>query len=356
MVNNIFIKILLMPFTLLYGIGVSFKNSLYSTGLLKSSSFSIPVISVGNLSIGGAGKTPHIEYLIELLSPYIYVATLSRGYKRDTKGFRLVSPKDNARTAGDEPILYARKYPEVKVFVAENRALAIPDIVRQLPHVQCILLDDAYQHRVVQPNLNILLTQYEQPFYRDFLLPVGRLREFRSAYQRADIIIVSKCPDDLGFDDKERVTSEIIPQAHQKLFFTKYKYLTPYSFYFTDQRLMLDKDLHIILISGIANTSYLTNFLRKSCKSVTHLEYEDHHYFTDQDIDIIKSTYLRKRDDDTTIVVTTEKDAMRLDMHKMKLYSNQIPIFILPIKVEFLFDQQEEFNQLVKNTLLAFKV
>ena len=336
--------------------GVSLKNVMYNTGLLKSSSFSIPIISVGNLTIGGAGKTPHIEYLIELLSPYLYVATLSRGYKRSTKGFRMVSPTDNAIVAGDEPIQFARKYPEVKVFVAENRALAIPDVVRQMPYVQCVLLDDAFQHRVVRPDLNILLTQYEHPFYHDFLLPAGRLREYRSAYKRADIIIVSKCPDDISEDAKNQIITNLKPLPHQKLFFSKYKYFAPYNFYFTEKRILMDKDIDVILISAIANTTYLTDFLNKVCKSVTHLEYEDHHYFTAQDVEVIKSTYTRVSKDNTTIVLTTEKDAMRLDLHKMEFYNSNIPIFILPVKVEILFDEQEEFNQLVRDTLLAFKI
>ncbi len=181
MIQQTLVKILLAPFSLLYGVGVSLRNFLYQKELLKGIRFDIPVISVGNLSIGGAGKTPHIEYLIRLLQPYIYVSTLSRGYKRSTKGFLLARPHHNAKSIGDEPLQFVRKFPGVVVAVAENRSFAVPQMMMAAPHLQAILLDDAFQHRSIEAGLNILLTQYNLPFTQDYLLPSGRLREWRGA-------------------------------------------------------------------------------------------------------------------------------------------------------------------------------
>ena len=205
MIQNLLVKILLSPFSLLFGLGVSFRDFLYRKELLKGIEFNIPVISVGNLSIGGAGKTPHIEYLIRLLKDYVNIATLSRGYKRKTKGFMVVHPRNTAEQVGDEPLQFKRKFPDIEVAVAEDRSFAIPELLKWNAELQIVLLDDAFQHRSIKPGLNILLTQFNLPFTRDFLLPSGRLREWRSAYERADIIVVSKCPIDVSEEEKKRV-------------------------------------------------------------------------------------------------------------------------------------------------------
>ena len=198
MVRDFILKVLLSPFAILFGIGVAFKNILYRVGLLKGLRFSIPVINLGNLTVGGAGKTPHTEYLIRLLKEYITVSTLSRGYGRSTKGYLHVHAGNTADQVGDEPLQYKRKFPDITVAVCESRSLGIPKLIQHNPNVQSILLDDAYQHRSVEPALNILLTEHDHRFTHDFLLPVGRLREWRSAYKRADRIIVTKCPHDLS--------------------------------------------------------------------------------------------------------------------------------------------------------------
>ena len=353
MIQNPLVRILLSPIALLYGIGVSIRNVLYDAKILRATSFSIPVISVGNLSIGGAGKTPHIEYLVRLLGPYIHVATLSRGYKRKTQGFRFVRPAANVLDVGDEPLQFARKFPDIVVAVSESRTIGIPMIVKHHPEVQTILLDDAFQHRSVRPYINILLTQHEMPFTEDYLLPAGRLREWRSAYDRAEIIIVTKCPEDLTKDQAEALRKSLKPYAHQQVFFSKYRYGNPYSFYFPDRQVVLQPGLDILLISAIANTQYLEQYLTKFSPQLTKLEYEDHHVFTEQDISEMISTFQR-RSGQSKCIITTEKDAMRLDLHKKKLYELQIPIFILPIHVEFLFDQQAAFDELIKGRLLQF--
>jgi tetraacyldisaccharide 4'-kinase len=352
--HNIFIKILLFPFSFLYGLVIEIRNMFYDAGLLKASKFNLPVISVGNLSIGGAGKTPHIEFLIEILKPYIKVSTLSRGYKRKTNGFRIVNVNNTALDVGDEPLQFKRKYPEIAVGVAESRSIGIPLMVSNYPDLQCVLLDDAFQHRAVQPDLNILLTQFESPFTRDYLIPLGRLREKKAAYERADVIIISKCPEDESKIDVNQWKAEIKPFDHQKLFFTRYKYFDLYGFFKPSEKVELHKDLNIILISAIANTDYLYRYLNGKVASINELEYEDHHNFTLQDIEYIEKVFANT-EKANTIIVTTEKDAMRLDLHRNVIWNKKLPIFVLPIKVEFLFDQKVEFETYIKDFLLDYE-
>ncbi len=348
-------KILMSPFALIYGLMIGTRNALYNSELVKSTKFSLPVISVGNLSIGGAGKTPHIEYLIRLLSPYINVATLSRGYKRKTKGFRFVKASDNVLDTGDEPLMYARKHNDIVVAVGESRSLAIPQMVGKYPNMQTILLDDAFQHRSITPGLNILLTTWDDPFTQDYLLPAGRLREWRSSYERADIIIVSKCPPVLDPKEKSVMTQEISPTSKQKIYFSYYEYGYPYNFYDTNQRIKLDPELDVILISAIANTSYLLDYLYSEVGDVHHMNYEDHHLFSDQDIEYIDTVY-KHRESKRKLILTTEKDAMRLDIHRKKLTELNIPIFVLPTEVKFHDNENEKFDQDVKDFLLRFEV
>lgn len=355
MIQSILGKILLSPFSLLYGIGVGIRNVFYDSGIVRSSKFSVPIIAVGNLAVGGAGKTPHVEYLIRLLSPYINVGTLSRGYKRHTKGFRIIKSQDNAKIAGDEPIMYKRKYPDVAVVVGENRALAIPEMVSNFPTIQTIILDDAYQHRSVEPGLNILLTTHGLPFTRDYLLPSGRLREWRRNYNRADVIIVSKCPQDMTIADKEAIVKEIKPYDHQEIFFSTYTYGNPYYMFQVGQRIVFDKALDVILLSAIADTSYLLSYLKTQTRAIHHLEYEDHHEFTEEDMDHLIKVYTH-REVDKKVVLTTEKDAMRLEPYMQKLMDANIPVYILPLRVEFLFNEQARFDELIRKYLLNFSV
>ena len=285
-------KILLFPFSLLYGFGVNMRNFFYQTKMLRSVSFDVPVISVGNLSVGGAGKTPHIEYLIELLRPYLHVATLSRGYKRKTEGFIAVLPEHSAIQVGDEPLQYKRKYQDVFVTVSENRAFGIPKLMMQKPDTQVILLDDAFQHRAVKPGLNILLTEYSNLYTRDFLLPMGRLREWSGAAKRADTIVVTKCPFSLTAEDKQQIIKELSPTASQKIFFTYYDYpRDPYYILNGQYSAKLDLKLDILMVSGIARADYLTDWLNTKVNSVRLMEFADHHFFTNSDIAQIKRVF-----------------------------------------------------------------
>lgn len=347
-------KIIMSPLTALYGLMISIRNVLYETELIRSTKFSLPVICIGNLSLGGAGKTPHIEYLTRLLVPYINVGILSRGYKRKTQGFRWVNRADDVLQSGDEPLMYARKYRDIVVAVGENRAIAIPQMVAKYPSLQAILLDDAFQHRSITAGLSILLTTYDSPYSSDYLMPSGRLREYRSGADRADIVVVTKCAPTISKEEASLVAAKLKLKEYQKLFFSYYEYGYPYSFYDGKQRIKLDANLDVILISAIANTSYLLAYLRQEVDSIHHMDYEDHHLFSDRDVEYIKTVY-ENRDTPRRIILTTEKDAMRLDLHRAYLAEHKIPIFVLPAEVRFHFDEGEDFKKLVKEYLLNFK-
>lgn len=354
MIQNTIVRILLTPFSLIYGLGVSLRNFFYKKGILKGVEFDIPLISVGNLSIGGAGKTPHIEYLIRLLKDYLNVATVSRGYKRNTKGFLIVSPNHDATAVGDEPLQFARKFPDVLVTVSESRTFAVPQILMEQPDNQVILLDDAFQHLSITPGLNILLTEYAYPFTKDFLLPSGRLREWRSAYRRADIIIVSKCPSQITEQDKIALIDDIKPLARQRIYFSYYEYGQPYFILKPDYYFNLSVDLDVILISAIARVDYLVKYLETRVNSIQSLEYEDHHYFTDFDVSQLKDTF-DKIDSSKKIILTTEKDAMRLELHHQFIVENKLPVYVLPVKVAFHFNEKEIFDNDIRQFLLNFK-
>lgn len=354
MVNNWLVRILLSPFSILYGLGIGFRNLCYDTGLLKSAKFNIPVISIGNLSIGGAGKTPHVEYLIRILREYTDIAILSRGYKRKTKGFKFVELNHNALYAGDEPLQYKRKYRDIVVAVSESRALGIPEILKYHPQTKVVILDDAFQHRAITPHKNVLLTQYDLPYSDDYLLPSGRLRENRSAAERADVVIVSKCPRDLTHINVKEWRDRLDLEERQKLFFSYYDYDRPYSF-FDGHRIDLDSLKDVLLISAIANTSYLLDYLNTKTESINHLNYEDHHLFSKQDIEYIVKVYTETANENK-IILTTEKDAMRLALFYKELSDLKLPIYVLPIEVKFHFEGKIDFDHEIKDFLLNFRV
>ncbi len=355
MSEDIVVRILLLPLALLYGIGVGVRNLLYRVGALRSVRFDLPVISVGNLSVGGAGKSPHIEYLLRWLDQYISVAVLSRGYGRKTMGYRPVTVIDTAEDVGDEPLQFKRKFPDAPISVGESRALGVPELVKRNPELQCVLLDDAFQHLAVTPGLNILLTEFGRPFTRDWLLPAGRLREWRHGYRRADIIVVTKCPPDLSTQQRYEMLMEIDPFPRQRIYFSRYKYGQPYDLLRPDVRRPLDLDTHVLLVSAIANTDYLLQHIGGEAGSVHTLEFEDHHYFDEADMNDI----LRRFDampQRNKIILTTEKDATRLELHQAFLWKNQLPVFVLPAEVAFYDNDEADFQADVKQFLLEFKV
>jgi tetraacyldisaccharide 4'-kinase len=356
MTNNIFIKILLAPLSLLYGFIVSLRAFSYRIGLQRSSRFDVPTICVGNLSMGGAGKSPHIEYLIRLLEPYISVGVLSRGYRRKTEGFLFVEPKSTALDVGDEPLQFKRKFPQIAIAVGERRAYAIPQMLVRYPELQVILLDDAFQHLAVRPYLNVLLTEFSQPFTRDYLVPSGNLREARSGYERAQIIVVTKCPLDISLANKEKLTKEINPLPHQNVYFSYYDYGKPYQIFDPSVFFDLDAETEVLLITGIARTDYLIAWLAPKVKKITTMAFEDHRLFTNYDVAQAKHLYDGMASARKRIVLTTEKDATRLELHKSYLVENQLDIYALPIEVKFHFDEGAAFDADIKQTLLDFKI
>jgi tetraacyldisaccharide 4'-kinase len=342
------LRYLLLPFTLLYGSIVWLRNRLYDSGFISSVSFDIPVIAVGNLSTGGTGKTPHIEYLIRLLQYEYKVATMSRGYKRKTRGFLIADTSANAVKIGDEPMQYHLKFPALVVSVAEDRMTGIPSLLMNRLDTEVVLLDDAYQHRSVKPGLNILITDFSRPFYNDFILPYGSLREGRAAYKRADIIVVSKCSSSLSPKEADVIRESINPLPHQQVFFSTIKYGTAYHFF--DQSFAEFKGKNVLLVAGIARPEPLVAHLEKEATKVHLLEYPDHHFFTERNFEEIKDTV--KNWDNDCVIVTTEKDATRLHLRSELMRAIPVPIIVLPIEVRILLDQQNEFDTIVRNFVL----
>jgi tetraacyldisaccharide 4'-kinase len=355
MVDQWILKILLAPLAALYGLAVLIRNTLYDIGLLRGVSFSLPVISIGNLSVGGTGKTPHTEYLIRLLHEYLRVGIISRGYRRKTTGYLEVQTFHDALHAGDEPLQFKRKFPHVAVAVAESRSLGIPQLIRSYPDTQVILLDDGFQHREVIPGLNILLTEYNRLYTRDWLLPVGRLREWRSAADRADIIVITKCPAHLSKYEMDQLLTEVRRDEQQKVFYSRFVYGNPYRMYNSGDRITLHENLRVLLVVAIAGTEYLMEYVDSVVGEVKLLEYNDHHLFSHFDVGDIERYFKEMPDDHPNIILTTEKDAMRLDTHRELLQRLNLPIYILPVAVQFLGPVPESFDHEVKNYLLNFK-
>ncbi len=355
MFNNRFLSFIFLPISLLYGWIVSLRNIFYQKGILKRTQFDIPIICIGNLSVGGAGKTPHTEYLIRLLNPYINISTLSRGYKRKTTGFIEVQVDNLAEDVGDEPLQLKRKHPDAIITVGENRVNAVTKIMASHPETQTILLDDAYQHLAIKAGLYIMLTEFKYPFFEDWIMPSGRLREWKEGYERSDIIIVTKCPKDEKQVDKEYFYKKIKLLPHQKVFFTYLNYLNPYYIFNGNQRFQLASDIDIILICGIAKPEYLIKYLESTAGKVHVMEFDDHQDFKNFHLAQLLTAY-KTFESNKKVIITTEKDAIRLQQHRDFLIKNQLPIFALPIEVFFHFDEKVTFNNYIKNYLLNFQV
>lgn len=305
-----YLRFLLFPFSILYALVTMFRNWLYKVRLKRSFKFSIPIINVGNLSVGGTGKTPHTEYLIRLLKDTHKLATLSRGYGRKEFGFKIADDDSTARQIGDEPLQFYKKYgKDITVAVESDRVKGVMDICYQKEETNLVLLDDAYQHRSIQPGFNILLTDYNKPFFNDYIMPVGDLRELRSGKKRADIIIVTKCADFESID-KVDLIKEIKPLPEQSVFFSKIVY-DPIIKPFNSDHSPTIISKNIILVTGIAKPTPLLNYLKMKFNVLEHCKFNDHYQFKEKDIDDIHNLLVKFADSNPTIV-TTEKDAMRL--------------------------------------------
>lgn len=346
------LKYLLFPISILYGVIIWLRNKLYDAGLFSSLSFdAIPVISVGNLSVGGTGKSPHIEYLIRLLSNKFQTATLSRGYGRSSKGFYIADDHSDARKIGDEPFQFKRKFDNIIVSVGEDRVTAIPELLQRAPFLDCILLDDAFQHRSVKPGMNILLTEFHKPYTKDYILPLGRLRESRKAAKRADIIIVSKCPNDISESQRENMLLELRAEKDQKVFFTNIEYDEPYPL--LGNNISFNKETKAITFSGIANAEPFINRVKSLTKDVHELNFRDHYYFTNDDVKELKETLEYIKEENKCIFVT-EKDATRLLLHEELLKKYNLPIVVIPIRISFLFNGNEQFDEHINEYVFSY--
>ncbi len=332
----VILRKILFPFAILYGCITSIRNFLFDIGILKSYSFPLPVIAVGNLSVGGTGKTPQIEYLIRLLSDTYKIATLSRGYKRKSEGFILADVTSNAEILGDEPFQFYQKFPNVKVAVDANRKNGISQLLSESQKPEIILLDDAFQHRKVKAGFYIMLTAYDDLFYNDFMLPTGNLRESRSGANRADMIIVTKCPKDISEIVQEKIKQKITlyTNRNQPIYFS---YVAYDDYFYSEKEIISAQEfanVDKLVVAGIAKPEPFFAYLQAE-KKVT-MVFPDHHDFSEKDIQtILEAANGRK-------IITTEKDYVRL---KGKLPASQL--FYLPIKSSFV----KESNEFEKNIL-----
>ncbi len=343
-------RILLFPFSLLYGLIVIFRNYLYDKNIFRRVSFDLPVIAVGNLSAGGTGKSPMVEYLIILLKDKYKAAIVSRGYKRKTKGYVLANANTTAIEIGDEPMQFHLKFPGVAVAAGEERIMAIPQLLQDKPETEVIILDDAFQHRSIKPGFNILLTEHDNLFTRDFFLPAGDLRDQKSSYKRADVIVVTKCPPDLSHVEKDSVKKEINPFANQKVFFTTTEYGLPYHIITAVQPDTFIGE--VLLVCGIANPTPLKNYLSHHTKNYRLLSFSDHHTYTVKDIAQIRKEF-DDMEADAKMIITTEKDAARLIKFNKELV--RLPVYALPVKHRFLFGEGIQFDSIVKTFIERFK-
>ncbi|HSV88030.1 MAG TPA: tetraacyldisaccharide 4'-kinase [Bacteroidales bacterium] len=345
-------RLFLFPFCLLYGLITWIRNKMFDFGVLPSKHFDIPVVSLGNLSAGGTGKTPHVEYLLGLLKDRYNIAVLSRGYKRKTSGFLVVNPSHKANEVGDEPLQICRKFPDVIIAVDERRKNGINKIRQLFPQVNLIILDDAFQHRYVSPGLSILITGFYNPFFDDYLLPCGSLREFRSGAKRASALIVSKTPTIFPILARKYFIDKVEKYNFKNVFFSTIEYgawvpinegLNPQARYKT-----------ILMLTGIANISYLEDYLRGCCRELILRNFPDHYQFTETDLHGVAKDF-RNMFGDSNAIVMTEKDYMRIKEQSLLQTLIGIPVFYIPIKVVFHKPDTIKFEEFLQEFLSGYQ-
>lgn len=352
--NTLFLKsfrVLLLPVAVIYGFIIFIRNRLYDHKYLKSASFNFPLVCIGNLAVGGTGKSPMVEYLIELLSPHYKVGTLSRGYKRRTKGYALANQYTTALEIGDEPMQFHSKFPDIAVASCEERIVGIPHLLQDVPDLQVIILDDAFQHREVNAGLNILLTEWNNLYSQDFFLPTGDLRDEWASAKRAQVLIVTKCPYDLSAEMKQKIIRSLDPTATQRVFFTTIEYGVPYHIFNHGDEWHLTPRDEVLLVCGIANPEPLKEYVHEKAHTYYQQDYSDHHIFSIDDLNEIKEKF-EQIDAKDKLILTTEKDAVRLIKFTEQLAS--LPMYVLPIRHYFLYEEGEQFNGLVTDFIRNF--
>lgn len=338
-------RILLFPFSLLYGVGVAIRNFLFDKKILPSQSFPVPVICVGNLTVGGTGKTPHVEYVLNHFSGTKKVAVLSRGYGRKTKGFMEVVAGMNALQCGDESLQIKSKFPLAKVVVCEDRVEGIKRILNSSNKIDLILMDDGFQHRYVKPSLSILLTAYSNLFTNDFLLPAGNLREHKSAASRAQVIVVTKCPPEMQPDEKSEIVRKINPQPKQKVLFSSFTYGNLISLHDSAHTKSLNelRKTDVVLFTGIADSTPLQDALKEKCNQQVLISFPDHHAFSEGNLRAVRQKFDNIASPEK-IIITTEKDVARLADSQFATLLKPLPVFYLPVSVSFFRDDEKVFS------------
>ena len=347
------LRLLLLPFSLLYDLATRIRNYLFDVGYSRSIAFDVCIISVGNLIAGGAGKTPMVEYLLRLFKSDYNTATLSRGYGRKTRGFILASQSDNYQSIGDEPYQIFRKYGnEVSVAVGEERIMAVPLLLHERPETNLIILDDAFQHRQIKPDFNILLTEFDRPFFEDFVLPAGKLREARKGASRADVIVVTKCPTEISVEQMNTFKSEIRLYSGEKpsIFFSRLVYRQPIKISGKSEKPTKD----IVLLTGIANPTPLINHLLAAGYTIhKHFDFADHHAYSLADLKKIMECL--QATEKVLHVVTTEKDMVKLSDPQSLHFIENHDFFYLPVRMEIIHDGSI-FDNLLHDVVRNFDV
>ncbi|HOY31533.1 MAG TPA: tetraacyldisaccharide 4'-kinase [Bacteroidales bacterium] len=346
-----FFKILLLPFSVLYGLITFVRNKCYDWGVFRSVSFDIPIISVGNLNTGGTGKSPAIEYLIRLLQRQnLRISTLSRGYGRKTKGFIIADNNSNASVIGDEPLQFFQKFNNITVSVCEDRVKGIKTLLEEKPVPEVVLLDDAFQHRRVKPGLSILLTDYNNLYLQDCILPSGRLREFKCGARRADIIIITKSPETISVSEKKDIISAIHPKSHQCVLFSTVQYKEPVPFFEHSPSWDFSSccEYELLLFTGIANPKPLITYLSGKCKKTHTMHFGDHHTYSQKDIENISQKF-RNIASAKKVIVTTEKDFSRLVNKNILNELSGFPLYYIPVEMVFSEPDKRIFEQKIIN-------
>ncbi len=359
MILNIF----LFPLSLIYGIAIYIRNFLYNFNVLQSTDFRIPIISIGNLTTGGTGKTPHTEYLISILKSKYKIAILSRGYGRKTNSFIEANSNSNYLEIGDEPTQIKRKFPDITVAVDKNRVRGMKNLLKLHPDLDLVILDDAFQHRAVKPNISILLTDYHKPFWENNLLPLGSLREPSGEVKRADMVIVTKTNKNLTPIEQRIIREEIDPKPYQSVFisYIKYEAIKPFNhtLFLNNEDISIEKlrqeKYTVLLFSGIANPRPLERYLKDNQIDVIHLEFPDHHEYTKNNLLKISRTF-NNISNTKKIILTSEKDAIRLQNPYLENFYIDLPCYYITIKIDFHNQHdikfENEFDSVIKENIV----
>lgn len=327
------ISYILFPFSLIYWFWTYCRNLLFDWGVLSQTTFSTPIISIGNITVGGTGKTPHVQYLAQLLHDK-KIATVSRGYKRKTKGFILADEKTTVDEIGDEPFQLHQRFPNIHVAVCEKRVVGVSNLLSKIPDIQVILLDDAFQHRYIKPQLQVVLIDYNRPLWDDHVFPMGFLREGKYALSRADVVVITKCPKDLHVDTKQAWIHKLALQ-NQKIFFSTMEYGALYEYSTKEAHDIQDicTNNSVCVITGIAQPKPLINYIKSFGGVVIEKTYPDHYSYSQNDVDEIQKFA------DEHVLITTEKD-----IYKLSTILPETKLYVVPIMPRILFEEQESFN------------